>query len=48
MQVFYAEEKCMLGWCVVLKKEAHGCRIYSTEMEYGLGQEESCGDRAVL
>ena len=35
----------MPGWCVVMKKEARGRRINSTEVEHVLGQEESMGDR---
>ena len=36
------------GWSVVLKKEARGKRIHSTELDHVLGQEESHGDREVL
>ena len=47
-QVFFADDKSMPGWCVVLKTEARGRIISCTDMEHSLGQEESCGDRAVL
>ena len=36
------------GWSIVLKKEARGKRIHSTEMDHILGQEESHGDRQAL
>lgn len=45
MQVFFVNDKAMPGWCVVVKKEARGRRINSTEVEHILGQEESSGDR---
>lgn len=38
----------MPGWSVVLKKEARGRRITSTETEHCLGQEESSGDMDLL
>lgn len=38
------DDKALPGWSVVLKKEARGRRITSTEMEHCLGQEESSGD----
>lgn len=45
VQAFFVDDKSMPGWCVVLKKEARGKRITSTEVDYVLGQEESMGDR---
>lgn len=45
VQVFFVNDKSMPGWCVVVKKEARGRRIHSTELEHILGQEESSGDR---
>lgn len=42
------EDRARPGWCVVLKKEARGRRITPTELDLGLGQEESFGDRSVL
>jgi hypothetical protein len=45
VQVFFVNDKSMPGWCVVVKKEARGRRIHSTEVEHILGQEESSGDR---
>ena len=38
----------MPGWYVVLKKEARGRRIGSTEEEHGLGQEASRDDLQVM
>ena len=48
LQVFFVEDKAMPGWSVVLKKEARGRRIGSTEEEHGLGQEASIDDLLVL
>ena len=48
LQVFFVEDKAMPGWSVVLKKEARGRRIGSTEEEHGLGQEASRDDLLVL
>ena len=45
VQVFFVDDKAMPGWRVVLKKEARGKRITSTEFDHSLGQEESAGDR---
>lgn len=47
-QVFFVEDKAMPGWFVVLKKEARGRRINSTELETGLGQELYRDDIQVL
>lgn len=44
VQVFFVEDKSLARWCVVLKKEARGRQINSTETEYELGQ-ESIGNR---
>jgi hypothetical protein len=38
------DNKSTPGWCVVLKKEARGRWITSTEEEYGLGQEVGAND----
>lgn len=48
VQVFFVEDRVMRGWCVVLKKECRGRRIISTEVDYGLGQEESRTEREAL
>ena len=48
LQVFFVEDKAMTGWSVVVKKEARGRRIDSTEEEHGLGQEASRDDLQVL
>ena len=48
VQVFFAEDKAMPGWSVVLKKDARGRRISPTGLEHCLGQEESSGDRCVF
>ena len=48
LQVFFVDDKAMPGWVVVMKKEARGRRIISTEMDHILGQEESQGDREAL
>lgn len=47
-QVFFVDDKSMPGWCVVLKKEARGRRITSTEEEHGLGQEGHLDDFEAL
>lgn len=48
MQVFFVADKAHPGWSVVLKKEARGRRVSSTEVEHSIGQEESSGDRDVF
>ena len=48
LQVFFVDDKTMPGWSVVVKKEARGRRIKSTEDDYGLGQEASADDLQVL
>jgi hypothetical protein len=48
VQVFFVHDKNMPGWSVVLKKEARGRRINSTEVDHGLGQEPSMDDLQVL
>ena len=48
VQVFFVEDKAMPGWYVVLKKEARGRRIHSTEEEHGLGQERASDDIRVF
>lgn len=48
VQVFFVQDRVMPGWCVVLKKESRGRRIIPSEVEYGLGQEESRIEREAL
>ena len=48
LQVFFVEDKAMSGWSVVVKKEARGRRIDSTQEEHALGQEASRADLQVL
>lgn len=41
-------DKAMPGWSVVLKKENRSRRLYSTEDDHGLGQEECRDDLEVF
>lgn len=47
-QVFFVDDKTMPGWVVVLKVEARGKRINSTDKDHGLGMEASRDDLQVL
>ena len=42
------DDKARPGWSVVMKKEARGRRITTTELDLALGQEETHGDRGVF
>ena len=48
VQVFFVPDMAILGWSVVLQKEARGRRINSTKEDLCIGQEESCADREVF
>ena len=46
--MFFVRDKSWPGWSVVLKKDARGRRISSTEEDHVLGQEGSREDFQVL